>query len=128
MSEEEKKAIENTEQILKEWQKIVDIEDDMERDIEMNCYSEEMPFFEMKTLLKLVKKQQKEIKELKDIEADYIRRRKTFNAVLLKQGYISKDKIREKIKEIQNYTFMNEEEIRQQDYAIERLKELFEEE
>ena len=45
-----------------------------------------------------------------------------------RSGYISKDKIKAKIKEIQNYTFMSEEEITQQDYAIERLKELLEEE
>lgn len=64
MSEEEKEAIKTTKAILKEWQKIVDIEDPEERDIEMNCYIEEMPFSEMKTLLKIIKKQQKEIEQL----------------------------------------------------------------
>ena len=33
--------------------------------------------------------------ELEAIEADYVRRMKTSNKLLLKQGYISKDKIRE---------------------------------
>ena len=100
MSDEEKKAIENTELILKEWQKIVDIKDDMERDIEMNCYSEEMPFFEMKTLLKLVKKQQKEIKELNS-DLEVFKKALTDIEVVYNKDYISKDKIRELLKEIQ---------------------------
>lgn len=40
---------------------------------------------------------------------------------------ISKDKIKEKIKEIHNYTFMSNEEMRQQEYAIIKLEELLEE-
>lgn len=41
-------------------------------------------------------------------------------------NYISKDKIREKIKEIHDYTFMSLEEREQQDYAITKLEELLE--
>lgn len=52
----------------------------------------------MEELLKIYNKQQQEIKELKDIKADYIRRTESSNKMLLKQGYISKDKIKEKIK------------------------------
>lgn len=43
-------------------------------------------------------------------------------------NYISKDKIREKIKEIHGYTFMSLEEREQQDYAITKLEELLEDE
>ena len=71
MSEEEKKAIETTKVILKEWQKIVDIEDPTEREIEMTCYAEEMPFSEMKTLLNLIEKQQKEIEREKQYNDFY---------------------------------------------------------
>ena len=66
LNKEEKKAIERANEILKEWQKIVDIEDDVERDIEMSMYSEEMPFHTMKTLLNLVQKQESEINKLKE--------------------------------------------------------------
>lgn len=65
MIEEEKEAIKTLEEILKEWQKIVDIEDPIERECEMSCYMEDMPFYQIKILLKLVEKQQKEIKEYK---------------------------------------------------------------
>ena len=40
------------------------------------------------------------VSALKDIKADYIRRMESSNKMLLKQGYISKDKIREKIEEL----------------------------
>lgn len=43
------------------------------------------------------------------------------------KDYISKDKIREKIKEIMGYTFTLVEERHCQDYACDRLKELLEE-
>lgn len=42
------------------------------------------------------------------------------------KDFISKDKIREKIKEIENYTYMSNEEMRQHDYAIIKLDELLE--
>lgn len=38
--------------------------------------------------------QKKELEELKDIEADYIRRMESSNNVLLEQGYLSKDELR----------------------------------
>lgn len=61
MTEEEKKAIEDLKDILKYWQTIVEIEDDVERKIEMNCYSEEMPFEQLKIALNLIEKLKKEI-------------------------------------------------------------------
>ena len=67
LSEEEKKAIERANEILKEWQKIVDIEDDIERDIEMSMYSEEMPFHTMKILLNLIQNQDTEINKLNNV-------------------------------------------------------------
>ena len=52
------------------------------------------------TVVDELEKREKEIEELKDIKADYIRRMESSNKMLLKQGYISKDKIREKIEEL----------------------------
>ena len=63
--EEEKKAIERAKEILKEWQEIVDIEDIVEREIEMTLYAEDIPFNELKILVNLVEKLEKENKELK---------------------------------------------------------------
>ena len=63
--EEEKKAIERAKEILKEWQEIVDIEDTVEREIEMTLYAEDMPFNELKILVNLVEQLEKENKELK---------------------------------------------------------------
>lgn len=40
--------------------------------------------------------------------------------------YIGKEKIRDKIKEIHDYTFMSLEEREKQDYAISKLEELLE--
>ena len=65
LSEEEKKAIERLNEILKEWQEIVNIEDKTEREIEMSLYMEEMPFEEIKTVLNLITKLQKENEILK---------------------------------------------------------------
>ena len=76
MTEEEKKAIEDLKDILKYWQTIVDIEDDVEREIEMSCYCEEMPFEQLKIALNLIEKLQKENRELKSnsIPKDKIRK------------------------------------------------------
>ena len=65
LSEEEKKAIERLNEILKEWQEIVNIEDKTEREIEMSLYMEEMPFEETKTVLNLITKLRKENEILK---------------------------------------------------------------
>lgn len=89
MTEEEKEAIKTTKAILREWQKIVDIEDPEERDIEMSMYIEEMPFFEMKTLLKIIKKQQK---EMASMQMNYEAK---IDKMEYEMGYdyISKDKV-----------------------------------
>lgn len=47
--------------------------------------------------------------------------------VAVPKNMISKDKIKEKMKEIMNYTYMSSEERQQQNYAYDRLKELLEE-
>lgn len=45
---------------------------------------------------------------------------------IIKENYIRKDKIKEKIEEIKNYTYTSKEERQCQNYAIDRLKELME--
>ena len=65
----EEQAIERLNEILKEWQKIVNIEDKTEREIEMSLYMEDMPFEEMKIVLNLITKLQKENEE-KDKQID----------------------------------------------------------
>lgn len=52
-------------------------------------------------LLNLYEKEKEKNKELEGIKADYIRRMKASNEVLRKQGYINKDKIKEKIEELE---------------------------
>lgn len=64
LSEDE--IIERLNKILEQWQKIVNINDDIERDIEMNVYIEEMPFYEIKGLLNLYQKEKEKNKELED--------------------------------------------------------------
>lgn len=68
------------------------------------------------------------------MEADYILAKKINEIIhyindneIKSKNYITKDKIREKIKEIHDYTFMSLEERKQQDYAISKLEELLEE-
>lgn len=126
MTEEEKKAIEDLKDILKYWQTIVDIEDDVEREIEMNCYSEEMPFEQLKIALNLIEKLQKEnlLLSAKENMSAYFE---------FKRNYIPKDKIREKIKELEEYIVKIEEETCGrcitigEDMCIRYLKELLEE-
>lgn len=100
--EEEKKAIERAKEILKEWQEIVDIEDTVEREIEMTLYAEDMPFNELKILVNLVEQLEKENKEL------------TENYNELENAYITdnipKFVIRDKIEELEkneNCTYCN---------------------
>ena len=75
LSEEEKKAIEKLNEILKEWQEIINIEDKTEREIEMSMYMEEMPFEEINTVLNLITKLQKENKEIEVLEDDLTEKR-----------------------------------------------------
>lgn len=74
LSEEEKQAIERLNEILKEWQEIVNIEDKEEREIEMSLYIEEMPFEETKTVLNLISRLKKKNKKLKDKNQDLLRK------------------------------------------------------
>lgn len=71
LSEEEKKAIEDLKKILEYWQTIVDIKDPIEREIEMNMYSEEMPFYQIKQALNLIDRLQKELEYYKEKEKAY---------------------------------------------------------
>ena len=63
MLSEEENAIKKLNEILKKWQEIVNIEDKTEREIEMSLYMEDMPFEEIKTVLNLITKLQKENEE-----------------------------------------------------------------
>ena len=114
MTEEEKKAIEDLKDILKYWQTIVDIEDDVEREIEMTCYSEEMPFEQLKIALNLIEKQAKEIKERKNEEKTFFKWLSFACKELgigedtpiidmlqeIKNNYVSKEYIKQKLKEL----------------------------
>ena len=102
MNEEEKKAIE----YMKEFQK--DLYGASSKNLMANY---------LDTIFNLIDKQQKEIEELKERQ-DYARLEKE---QLLKNG-ISKDKIREKIKEYNEKYYIYEE-----DNAVEVLQELLEE-
>lgn len=111
MTEEENKAIEDLKDILKYWQTIVDIEDDTEREIEMNMYSEEMPFNQLKVAINLIEKQAKEIEERKSERETFLKWLSFTCKELgisedtpiidllqeIKENYISKDKIRKKL-------------------------------
>lgn len=103
--EEEKKAIERSKEILKEWQEIVDIEDTVEREIEMTLYAEDMPFNELKILVNLVEQLEKENKELKNnnkiIEVNALQVIETNK--YLKENSIPKSVIRDKIKDLESY-------------------------
>ena len=79
-------------------------------------------------LKKVIEQQQKEIKEnqvliddIKDHRIVYI------DTPEFEEKFISKDKIREKMREIIGYTFTTSEERHCQNYAYDRLKELLEE-
>ena len=117
LSEEE--IIKNLNNVLEKWQEIIKMEDEQEREIEMSMYFEEMPFYEIQGLLdlyqqekekniklqkrndrqvKIINKRDKNIEELKEIaNKDWGERcRLTFKL----EDCINKDKIREKIKEL----------------------------
>ena len=113
---EEKKAI--------EWFK----EDLTKEKEEMEYYNEykKQVIKRNEKLLNLIEKQQKEIEELKQNRDEYKEEyKKLLNARYY--DYISKDKIREKMREIMGYTISSSEERHCQNYAYDRLKELLEE-
>lgn len=62
MSEE--KVKERLNKILEEWQEIINIEDETEREINMSMYFEEMPFKEIQTALQLLEQKDKRIDDL----------------------------------------------------------------
>lgn len=83
LSEEEKKAIEY-----------------LTKYIHWETYGERSLETDIKTVLNLLDKKQKEIKELKETNEDNAEK-SLLNDIFIKKNYISKDKIREKIKEYQ---------------------------
>lgn len=62
MSEDE--VIERLNKILEEWQEIINIEDETEREINMSMYFEEMPFKEIQTVLQLLEQKNNKINKV----------------------------------------------------------------
>lgn len=60
----EKEAIEKLNEILEEWQQILNVEDKVDREIEMSMYFEDMPFIEIQTVLQGLKDKDNRIDEL----------------------------------------------------------------
>ena len=123
----EQEAIEKAKTILNEWQKIVDIKDETEREIEMTCYFEEMPFNTIKALLNYIDKLQETINELKldqklkgveeEVLEEYREKIKSLKKEIeetAKRQMIAitdywKDKIKAKIEELEEYeTYLDE--------------------
>ena len=86
-----------------------------------SCYDNAMAIIYYKNLYKQEKEKNK---ELEGIKADYIRRMKASNEVLRKQGYISKDKIKEKIEELEKEKNIPHEIDFKAFYRIEDLKNI----
>ena len=84
----EKEAIERLNKILEEWQQILNIEDKVDREIEMSMYFEDMPFIEIQAVLQVLKDKDNRIDELEKalIEVDFKYRNKI-------------DKLKNKLKE-----------------------------
>ena len=78
---------------------------------------------DIETILKLIEKQQKEIKELKNDHIDFWINTKEVED-MVRGKFINKDKIKEKIEEITSYAYTSASERDCQDYAIQVLKEL----
>lgn len=66
----EKEAIEKLNEILEEWQQILNIEDKVDREIEMSMYFEDMPFIEIQTVLQGLKDKDNRIDELEKVLID----------------------------------------------------------
>lgn len=102
---EEKKAIDRLNEILKEWQEIVNIEDKTEREIEMSLYMEDMPFEETKIALNLITKLQKENETTIKLNANMSKRHLNdiFKIKKLQKENEEKDnKVRKIIKRLDN--------------------------
>ena len=113
--------------------------------LEKDCYSDTELFYSLETILNLIEKQQKEIEQLvngirvlgtnPDITTEEIIKEFTEKPISeeymkeFKSRYISKDKIRDKILELEEIknAFQNDEWKREYNYKIEPLKELLEE-
>lgn len=108
----EKEAIEKLNNILEEWQKILDIEDKVDREIEMSMYFEDMPFIEIQTVLQALKYKDNRIDELEKALIDEDLKNKTkieeleselYNANCIIDDYIEernrlKDRLKKDIK------------------------------
>lgn len=118
MSEEEKKAIEELKKVR--WCSLAIVVKNEDGKMDISYFTEK----HKKTILNLIEKQQKEIKELeKDNNHQWEERcRLTFD---IEKNFISKDKIREKIKE---YKGLKEIDKMAYEEQIKPLQELLEEE
>lgn len=80
-----------------------------------------------KIIKNLIEKQQKELEQEKEKNKENIECiEEWINGERVSINCIHKDKVKEKIEEIKNYTFTSKEERQCQNYAIDRLKELME--
>lgn len=122
----EKEIIKNTKAILEHYQKIKNIKDPIERDIESSCYIEEMPFNELQGLLDLYNKEKSRIMELAELLDKQESEIKSLQQELeIQKGCsISKDKIKAKIKELEN---LQENQYIHLDYTKKILEELLKE-
>ena len=72
----EKESKERLNEILEEYQEIINIKDKVEREIEMSMYFEEMPFKEIQTVLQLLEQKDnkinKVIDKLKEVQEEFI--------------------------------------------------------
>lgn len=112
----EKEAIEKLNNILEEWQKILDIEDEVDREIEMSMYFEEMPFIEIQTVLQALKYKDKRIDELEKalIDEDLKHRNKIYKL---------KNKLKKDKEKMQTYYDDNEMNYYKQiDYILDILE------
>ena len=106
MKEEEKKAIENMESFINYFNRIRNSDEKGRKKLTVD----KIDIKALKEILKLIEKQQKKIEELKeDNNHQWEERcRLTFD---IEKNFISKDKIREKIKELENsidnFTYRN---------------------
>ena len=90
--------------------------------LEKDCYSDTELFYSLETILNLIEKQQKEIEALKLVHETYKEEIES-----IEDRYISKDKIRESIKELEEMKVSGTTFETAKNFAIRNLKELLEE-
>ena len=127
MLSEDENAIKKLNEILKKWQEIVNIEDKTEREIEMSLYMEDMPFEEIKTVLNLITKLQKEIEHQKEkrenqkVELAILNEKQKEMNKLINDVKSYKGQFKKQEKEIKKLQKENEERDKQLDLIIEEF-------